>query len=322
MFVSRYDAQNILRDFPEIKLSYVKTLHKKVTRIADIYIAIPTGKKYFIWFRFYKNKPCCFLLEIDSYKQGIKAVFRKICCFDNRLCTGLGTIAYGTLFKRDYTKGQLFGIEDIYYLRGNDLRKNNLYNKLTNLEDMFKTHVKQVLYHKDGIIVGLPIISSTRKGLVGKLNNINYAIYAIQLRYYKGNQYFLNELYSGQIYKRNFVIKAEVTDDIYSLYVLENNTSKQILHGVAIIPDYKTSVMMNGLFRNIKENKNLDSLEESDDEEEFENIKDTKYIKNKEYTIECVYMNRYKLWKPLGITDSKDISLKNDIIRIEKNNKH
>jgi len=91
---------------------------------------------------------------------------------------------------------------------------------------------------------------------------------------------------------------------------------KQILTFIFLQKGYYSSYI------NIKENKNLDSLEESDDEEEFENIKDTKYIKNKEYTIECVYMNRYKLWKPLGITDSKDISLKNDIIRIEKNNKH
>tara|TARA_B110000046_G_scaffold185797_2_gene229421 strand:+ start:1352 stop:2320 length:969 start_codon:yes stop_codon:yes gene_type:complete len=322
MFVSRYDAQNILQDFPEIKLSYVKTLHKKVTRIADIYIAIPMGKKYFIWFRFYKNKPNCFILEIDSYKRGIKAIFRKTCCFDDSLCAGLGTICYGTLLKHEDTKTPLFGIEDIYYLRGNDLRKINLYKKIANIEDMFKKHIKQVLYHKDGIIVGVPIISTSRKGIMDKLNSINYSIYAIQLRYYKGNQYFLNELYSGKIYKRCFVVRAEITYDIYSLYVLENKTDKRLLHCVAIIPDYKTSVMMNEIFRDIKENKNLDLLEESDDDEEFENIKDTKYIKNKEFIMECVYMNEYKSWKPLGIAGSKDISLKDDIIRIEKNNKH
>ena len=34
----------------------------------------------------------------------------------------------------------------------------------------------------------------------------------------------------------------------------------------------KQVLMMNSLFRTIKENNNLDLLEESDDEEEFENI--------------------------------------------------
>ena len=35
---------------------------------------------------------------------------------------------------------------------------------------------------------------------------------------------------------------------------------------------------MNKLFRNIKENNNLDLLEESDDEDEFENEKDDRFV--------------------------------------------
>ena len=35
---------------------------------------------------------------------------------------------------------------------------------------------------------------------------------------------------------------------------------------------------MNSLFRIIKENKYLDALEESDDEDEFENINEDKYV--------------------------------------------
>ena len=35
---------------------------------------------------------------------------------------------------------------------------------------------------------------------------------------------------------------------------------------------------MNSLFRTIKENENLDSLEESDDEEEFENSNVDKFV--------------------------------------------
>ena len=37
---------------------------------------------------------------------------------------------------------------------------------------------------------------------------------------------------------------------------------------------------MNKLFRNIKENNNLDLLEESDSEDEFENIQLDKYVKD------------------------------------------
>lgn len=52
---------------------------------------------------------------------------------------------------------------------------------------------------------------------------------------------------------------------------------------------------MNSLFRKIKENKNLDLLEESDSEEEFENTTLEKYVDlNKSYIIECFYNKKFK----------------------------
>ena len=71
---------------------------------------------------------------------------------------------------------------------------------------------------------------------------------------------------------------------------------------IAFIPDYKTSVMMNSLFRNIKENINLDALEESDDEEEFENISLDKFVDlDKKYVMKCLYLSKYKLWQPIEV---------------------
>ena len=56
---------------------------------------------------------------------------------------------------------------------------------------------------------------------------------------------------------------------------------------------------MNNIFRNIKENTNLDALEESDDEEELENISLDKYVYlDKIVEINCVYNNRFKKWIP------------------------
>ena len=71
---------------------------------------------------------------------------------------------------------------------------------------------------------------------------------------------------------------------------------------------------MNGSFRNIKENTNLDLLEESDDEEEFENISDDKYVDlEKAIKFKCVYLKYYNSWKPIveskeNVCDYKDIS--------------
>ena len=76
---------------------------------------------------------------------------------------------------------------------------------------------------------------------------------------------------------------------------------KEEQHGIAHIPNYSTSVMMNKLFRNIKENANLDALEESDDEEEFENTQINKFVDlDKTLSMECVFIKRFQKWQPLN----------------------
>lgn len=76
---------------------------------------------------------------------------------------------------------------------------------------------------------------------------------------------------------------------------------------------------MNSLFRNIKENRNLDALEESDDEEEFENIRDDKYVYlDKIICMKCVYCSRYNRWTPLEMVDSKIVTGKSEILLMEK----
>ena len=90
-------------------------------------------------------------------------------------------------------------------------------------------------------------------------------------------------------------VMATIQDDIYNLFSLENDK----FIGIAMISTYKCSVMMNKLFRNIRENSNLDLLEESEDEEEFENIKEDKYVDlNKSVLMKCVYSKRFKKWQP------------------------
>ena len=96
---------------------------------------------------------------------------------------------------------------------------------------------------------------------------------------------------------QNFIVKAKISPDIYELYQKINNELQ--FFDYAFIRDYKTSVFMNNIFRNIKENRNLDALEESDDEEEFENISADKYVfLDKIVQINCVYNNRFKKWIP------------------------
>ena len=77
---------------------------------------------------------------------------------------------------------------------------------------------------------------------------------------------------------------------------------------------------MNKLFRTIKENYKLDSLEESDSEEEFENINEDKFVNlQKIVYMKCLYMKKFKKWKPIEIVDfGMKLLTKNEIYGLEK----
>jgi hypothetical protein len=94
-----------------------------------------------------------------------------------------------------------------------------------------------------------------------------------------------------------FWVKADISYDMYHLYV-----QKDVLYQYAFIPNYKTSIIMNNQFRKIKENSNIDYIEESEDEEEFENIQDDKYVDlNKRVLMECVFSRKFKKWIPIEV---------------------
>jgi hypothetical protein len=108
-----------------------------------------------------------------------------------------------------------------------------------------------------------------------------------------------------------FKVKVNIKQDIYNLYC--DNDGNDHYYGVAYIPDYKTSVFMNSLFRNIKENKNLDLLEESDDDEEFENINENKFVDlNKTVLLQCSYVEKVRKWKPIKIVNENELNNDNN----------
>jgi hypothetical protein len=96
---------------------------------------------------------------------------------------------------------------------------------------------------------------------------------------------------------RTFVIAPDTQNDIY--YVLRSSDEPITANTmIAHIPNYKTSVMMNAMFRNIKENRNLDALEESDEEDEaLIPLVDV----NKRVRMSCTFSARFKRWQPVGL---------------------
>jgi hypothetical protein len=326
------EKRDILTNFPNIKLSYEKIIHKKVYPLKDNYLlVIPEGKKCFAWFTIFRDKSVCFILELDNkMNKEIKNIKIVNCCFSSSL--SYGTLFYGTLFY--HMNNQFFSIEDIFSYKGKDLSNINFNDKLNNIIDILKNDINQVSYNNHFVVFGLPIISQIYEDFEKNLNDIKYKINSIIYinkyntklllpinEYYKlrendkiektektENNITIKqpkkiELYKGSQKNNNIkqekilICKPDIQNDIYHLYSITND-----FIGLACIPDYKTSMMMNKIFRIIKENDDLDKLEESDDEEEFESSSIDKFVHlDKSFKFLCNYNNKFKKWTPIKI---------------------
>jgi hypothetical protein len=107
-------------------------------------------------------------------------------------------------------------------------------------------------------------------------------------------------------YPAVFQVCADHQYDIYHLYAYGRN-KEPVYYNVAYIPNYRTSVFMNSLFRNIRENTNLDYIEESDDESDFEDVREDKYVDlQKVLYMECVFQSKFKKWIPIRVVEVRD----------------
>jgi hypothetical protein len=329
--LSPEEKQQILYDFPNIKLSYENITHKKV--YSDFVLAVPDGKKYFAWFTVINKLNICYILELRENKQ-ILDIQIVNCCFDTSL--SYGTIFYGTIFNQ--LNNSFFAIEDIFLYKGKDVSKHLWIQKLELFKIIMNNDIKQIAYNKSFVVFGLPIIKNNLDDLIKEIDKITYKISCIQFRNYNNknvSQYFeyknikninidisssssnksvglhleikkptsFNQ--SKQITKREIVfqVSPDIQNDIYYLYCYDNDNAL-IYYNIAYIPNFKSSVFMNKLFRNIKENDNLDALEESDDELDFENEKEDRYVYlDRKFNMVCSYNSKFKKWAPIRLAD-------------------
>jgi hypothetical protein len=321
--LSNKDKETILSDFPNVKLSYENMTHNKVFN-SDIILALPEGRKSFAWFTTHNDKNVCLIMELAENKQisNIKIVNT---CFNSDLA--YGTIFYGTTFYHQHNK--FFTIEDIFYYKGNDISRHNWGQKFTLFKTILSKDMKQISLNNSFMVFGLPLLSNNLDDFIKRLEELKYKISTVQFRLFNrcNNSLFMyytkfmeqkllkprieftdrpkEKIVVTNIMKREvvFKIKPDIQNDIYYLYCLNNN--KEEYFDITLIPDFTTSVMMNKLFRKIKENENLDALEESDDEEEFENEKEDRFVYlDKTYNMVCLFNNKFKKWYPVRVAES------------------
>ena len=313
MNIHNHKQSLLLKRLPNSKLSY-ENIHKKV--FSDMYVIIPKGKKHLVWFTYFEDKKVCIFIEINQGTQkNIRNMFIVPQIFEKKIV--LGTLFYGTLFNINSNK--YFSIENIHYYKGKSVEHLKEKNKLILINDILTNEIKSCILGKNGIALSIPVIENSFQDAINTCKNVSYDVYSIQNRNHNSNS--CN--YSSTLYKKNeldndsvvFSVKADIKNDIYNLYFI-NKVNELEKYDIAAIPDYKTSKMMNDIFRTIKENNNLDALEESDDEDEFENMNDDKYVDlNKCVNMECVFNNKYNKYIPLKKIQNKPVVCKSDIIK-------
>jgi hypothetical protein len=319
-------------EFPKFELSYETMTHNKVLD-ANIILAIPEGNKFYAWFTTYKEDNVCFLLEISPITKAICSSKIVLTGFTDSLAYGNGTVLYGTVFQtlnnnkikvlkekeKEREKGNTcFSIEDIYHYRGKTWQNESYLTKLKLIKNILLNEMSQTAILPNYIIFGLPLINTNFNNLLREIESLPYKIAnilfryfnnkkALYIKYYKPNANTdtnINANINANTNKmcRNaiFTVKPEIQNDIYNLYIYNNGNDEY--YDTACIQEYTTSVMMNRLFRNIKENQNLDALEESDDEAEFQNEKDDKFVfLDKSIKMHCVYNAKFRKWTPVSV---------------------
>jgi hypothetical protein len=321
--LSVIEQQKLLSSFPNAELSYETLVHNKVPS-ADYCLAIPIGAKSFMWFTQFKNQNVCIAMEINANKK-IGSIRLHQCCFHDKL--SFGTILYGTLFK--YNSSSFFSIENILYYKGLDISTKSFEYKLDIIANMLSREMRPVVYTIQSVIFGLPLITQTVEELLRHIPLLPYSIQYVQFRDNKkhyGNDCF-NVIYDANntnIFKNTtqnfnrqnencekkvcvFIVRPDIQNDIYHLFT-HDEKNNEVYHNVACINNYTSSVMMNKLFRNIKENKNLDALEESDDEEEFENDNEDKFVfLARSHKMVCQFNHKFRKWTPTRLAQKNDV---------------
>jgi len=264
--------------------------------------------------------------------DSVRMLNANVKAMDESWHNGIGTILYGT----QLVDKQRFSVENIHCFCGVKQENDGSMNRFTRLfESLKKSNAKTTMPFQFFMPI---MHSSFSDALNDAISIKTYEVYSIQHRClkrdcteYKNLLFHLAQVQPESTPKptnalffpkqahvqpqqppqlqqpqqrtqfkpnvRTFYVKADAQNDIY--HVL-HKMDEPVTHNtmIAHIPNYKTSVMMNSIFRNIKENRNLDALEESDDEDETS----TPLVDlNKCVKMECTFNVRFKRWHPIAV---------------------
>ena len=348
-------SRRLLSKFPVFaKPSYEAFIHKKVEETDSAYdlaVAIPSGKRAFLWFTMSGKEEICCIIEIGRNQMLQDNIHMLDWHYPPSF--SLGTLLSGYLLDGDELcpNHKYFIADDLFLFEGYEFgnpypisfaRKfeafSQFFQRMTHpLNGRFSIHcivmwyrslsddippewackigykVKHIQYRSSQKILPYAnyIVSKNPWECGGPQlieDVIDYvprsSVWSDVTTKFKKEMRQWNVNFYAPIHSKKtlFWVSADITYDMYYLFV-----QNDVLYQYAFIPDHKTSVMMNSLFRRIAENDCLDKVEESDDEEEFENIRDDKYVDlKKKVLMECVFHQKFKKWVPLQVASLRE----------------
>ena len=319
MKIIDFNIQNIIHRLPYIKYKLFSNQQNNLSNellFKDnsssnnrYFILKPFGKRSYIWFTYYKNKIIAILCIINkTFNDNTNKYYYYDINFSNLLLYN-NVVIYGYYFKKN----------DKNYFVIDCVINFNIYNNYLTDNINYKLELNKIVVdnikNSNNSSIYLPYINNNIDSIFKNIYNINYEPYSISV--YTDEKYLGNYLMKNNnfINKATFLTEATIELDNYNIYILDKD--KLVKYDYAYIDSYRTSIFMNNIFRKIKENKNLDLLETSDSEEEFENISPDKYVDlNKRVKIEYKYNKLFKKWIPNNLSNNNIIN-KNEILKFK-----
>lgn len=319
----RFPQYNTQLCFNEPKID-MKTILKYNDNNNKYFSIKPYGRRAFLWFTYIDNHFCSIIKFFDNRNINSDEYYEYSSDFDNTLSYN-NVLLYGyyTTFenKNYFVIDTVLNYNDYNYIINTNNYINNYKLKLSLLKLVLDKYYNNVTKQ----LIFLPFICSTLDNAFNNIYNLNYISFGISL--YCDSKLIGTYLLNNIKYKNNkfidaiFKVAAGLNNDQYYLYCLNNNRD-YIFHNSALINTYKLSIYMNSLFRKIRENNNLDLIEESEDEDDFENISENKFTDlEKSVYMLCSYHRKFQKWIPKHIiSNNKSINIitKRELYFIEK----
>ena len=309
---------------PSFELSYGLDRHSKVA--PDLFMLAPKGQRVIIAFLSRPDGDSCYICKLDRHSNVCRYT-RVLASFSRELCAG--TLLYGVIPSLGSCGSNIVLIEDVIHWMGKPVTRDNLVRKCAILEELFQRHLGAAPSTRY-LDFALPVWANSLEDARSLSASLGYEARAILgfssrargMRPLAATQFqepvavsrVPSPMKAQILDQAVLVCKALEAQDSYALFARAER-GELVSAGHAAVNTIATSVLLNGIFRRIKENSNLDLLEESDSDDEFECVAPDKYVDlNKSVVMMCSFNSMQAAWAPVSVAPpGEPVSLLRDV---------